>query len=336
MQRGLCSFTLLWLIGAIANSCSGHQSFSLPTSPSGAAVRSGSGEVFVAAGSRLLRLDRQLGLVEEAVVSGNLLRIALSPDGDRLVGCFAGGLKSCLVFNTSNLAGGAVATVNDAAYEDENGIAIIATNHSFYLVSEGTPTTGDDVIVLSQYQYTAGAVRTRMYQIDVNNFNRLFYGGFIRNGFIYFFVADRNPNSIRVLRACDCESGSCTSNIFLALYELELQCDSAAASTTKVCGVTVLDTFADLQEPVVIITQCESGVQATRNRVCGYRLSEIDRQIHNAYMSCRDMDMTTTNTIPWLSVAPQCSVFNVSAIYLLTVFDIFINSIHNIVSNYQF
>ena len=317
---------VLAIILFLRNSCSGQQSFSLPNNPSGAAVRSGSGEVFVAAGSRLLRLDRQLGLVEEAVVSGNLLRIALSPDGGRLVGCFAGGLKSCLVFNTSNLAGGAVATVNDTAYEDENGIAIIATNHSFYLGSEGTPTSGDDVIVLNQYQYTAGAVRTRMYQINVNNFNRLFYGGFTRNGFIYYFVADRNPSSIRVLRACDCESGSCTSNIFLALYELELQCDGTAGITTKVCGVTVLDTFADLQEPVVIITQCESGVQASRNRVCGYRLSEIDRQIHNTYMGCRDM-MTLTNTIPWLSVSPSCSEFNVIVIYLF-------NSICNIVSTY--
>ena len=77
MQRGLCSLTILWLLGAITNSCSGLQSFSLPASPSGAAVRSGSGEVFVSAGSRLLQLDRQLGLVEEAVVSGNLLSIAL-------------------------------------------------------------------------------------------------------------------------------------------------------------------------------------------------------------------------------------------------------------------
>ena len=315
---------VLAIILFLRNSCSGQQSFSLPTKQSGAAVRSGSGEVFVAAGSRLLRLNRQLGLVEEAVVSGNLLRIALSPDGDRLVGCLAGDLKTCLVFNTSNLAGGAVVTVIDAAYEDENGIAIIATNHSFYLGSEGTPTTGDDVIVLSQYQYTAGAVRTRMYQLDVNNFNRLFYGGFTRNGFIYYFVADRNLNSIRVLRACDCESGSCTSNSFLALYELELQCDGTAAITTKVCGVTVLDTFADLQEPVVIITQCESGVQASRNRVCGYRLSEIDRQIHNTYMNCRDM-MTLTNIIPWLSVSPSCSEFNVIVIYLF-------NSICNIVS----
>ena len=86
-------------------------------------------------------------------------------------------------------------------------------SHSFYLGSEGTPATGDDVIVLSQYQYTAGAVRTRMYQTIVNRFNRLFYVGFTRNGFVYYFLADRNPSSIRVLRACDCESLSCTSNI---------------------------------------------------------------------------------------------------------------------------
>ena len=211
MHRGLCSLTLLWLLGVITNSCSGLQSFSLPASPSGATVRSGSGEVFVAAGSRLLRLDRQLRLVEEALVIENLLKIALSPDGGRLVGCVAGSLMTCLVFNTSKLADGPLAAVSDAAYEDENDIAIIATNHSFYLGSEGTPAAGDDVLLLGQYQYTSEVVRIRMFQTDVTNFNRLFYGGFTRNGFLYYFAADRNPSSIRVLRACDCESGSCTS-----------------------------------------------------------------------------------------------------------------------------
>ena len=316
MQRGLCSLTILWLLGAITNSCSGLQSFSLPASPSGAAVRSGSGEVFVAAGSRLLRLDRQLGLVEEAVVSGNLLRIALSSDESRLVGCLAGNLKTCLVFNTSNLAGGPVATVNDAAYEDENGIAIVATNHSFYLGSEGKPTgDGDDVLFLGQYQYTSEVVRTRMFQTDVTTLNRLFYGGFTTNGSLYYFVADQNPNSIRVLRACDCESGSCTSAMFNALYELEVQCFSTSSINTEICGVNFLDTFAEVQEPVVIVTQCDTGVGVLgrRNRICGYRLSEINTRMDSIYQQCRDGSSSTN--IPWINVPPSCSQFSVSLLY---------------------
>ena len=66
--------------------------------------------------------------------------------------------------------------------------------------------------------------------------------------------------------------------MFNALYELELQCDGTSSVNTEVCGVNVLDTFADLQEPVVIVTQCETGVQGTRNRVCGYRLSDINME----------------------------------------------------------
>ena len=298
-------------LSPILNSCSGQPSFSLPASPSSVAVSSDSGEVFVAAGAQLLRLDGQLRLLENVTVSGELLRIALSPGGGRLVGCLGGSSRTCLVFNSSSLASGAIATVSGAQYLTENGVAVIAVDHSFYLGREGEGGEGSE-IQLSQYQYTGGDVRTRDYNVDVTgDFDRLFYGGFARNGYVYYFVADQaqSGNGIRVLRVCDCESGSCSSSSFEALYELTLQCSSGSSSTTEVCGVTLLETFADRDEPVVVVTQCE--VVGTRNRVCGYNLTEIDSNMDTVYEQCRDNAVTVID-LPWESVRRQCTQFSVS------------------------
>ena len=302
------AFLSFWLI---LNSCSGQPSFSLPASPSSVAVSSDSGEVFVAAGAQLLRLDDQLRLLENVTVSGELLRIALSPGGGRLLGCLGGSSRTCLVFNSSSLASGAITTVSGAQYLTENGMAVIAVDHSFYLGSEGEVGAGNNRIQLSQYQYTAGDIRTREYNVDVGGgFDRLFYGGFARNGYVYYFVADQaqSGNGIRVLRVCDCESGSCSSSSFEALYELTLRCSGGSSSTTEVCGVTLLETFADRDQPVVVVTQCE--VVGTRNRVCGYNLTEIDSNMDTVYEQCRDNAVTVIE-LPWESVTRQCIQFSV-------------------------
>ena len=300
-------FLSLWLS---INLCSGQPSFSLPASPSSVAVSSDSGDMFVAAGAQLLRLDGQLQLLENVTVSGELLRIALSPGGVMLVGCLGGSSRTCLVFDSSSLASGAIATVSGAQYLIENGVAVIAAYHSFYLGSEGEVSTGDK-IQLSQYQYTAEDVRARDYNVDVTgDFDRLFYGGFARNGYVYYFVADQAAaeDGIRVLRVCDCESGSCSSSSFEALYELTLRCSGGSSSTTEVCGITLLETFADRDEPVVVVTQCEVG---TRNRVCGYLLSDIDSNLDTVYEQCRDNAVAGID-LPWESMGRQCTSFSVS------------------------
>ena len=297
-------FLSFWLI---LNSCSGQPSFSLPASPSSVAVSSDSGEVFVAAGAQLLRLDGQLRLLENVTVSGELLRMALSPGGGRLAGCLGGSSRTCLVFNSSSLASGAIATVSGAQYLTENGMAVIAVDHSFYLGSEGE--VGSDKIQLSQYQYTTEVVRSREYNVAIGDFDRLFYGGFARNGYVYYFVADQaqSENGIRVLRVCDCESGSCSSSSFEALYELTLRCSGGTSNATEVCGVTLLETFADQHEPVVVVTQCEVG---THNRICGYLLSEIDSRMDTSYAECSGNTVSHIR-LPWEPVAVQCSAFSV-------------------------
>ena len=150
----------------------------LPTEP---VVNSENGEVFIAAGSQLLRLSRDLDLMETATVSGDLVRIALSPDGSKLVGCLGGDSRTCFVYNTSDLSSGPSATVENAHSNLVNGLAIVTTDYSFYLGSEGTVDQqgGNDNIFLAQYNYTSEVVRTNRYEVLISNFVRQFYGGVI-------------------------------------------------------------------------------------------------------------------------------------------------------------
>ena len=111
----------------------------------------------------------------------------------------------------SHLASGAIATVEDAHYNPENGLAIITTDDSFYSGSEGTiDESSNDNIFLARYHYTSMLVRstagTSRYRVENNKFVRRFYGGVVRNGYVYYFVTDQNPDAIRVLRVCDCEA----------------------------------------------------------------------------------------------------------------------------------
>ena len=311
------SVLLLCLFWSLQLSTSQQQltSFSLSEAPSSVAVSSENGEVFIAAGTRLLRLSRDLDLLETAEVGGELARIALSPDGGRLVGCLAGDTRTCFVYDTSSLSGGATATAENAHYNPENDLAIVTTTDSFYLGSEGTFGLGNDNIFLAQYNYTSETVRTTgsvRYQVQVGNFIREFYGGVSWNGYIYYFVADRGSgNGIRVLRVCDCaREGACTTDEFRALYELTLECRSSTTDNTRVCGVDLVESFAGQAGPLVVVSRCEDGGDQSRNRVCAFRLADIDSDMDAYLTGCRSGGEHSESDLVWETSRP-CSQFNV-------------------------
>lgn len=299
----------LFLLLLTINLCSGQQQFFLPAPSSSVAVNSNSGEVFVAVIDVVWRLDRHLEVVEpEYHVGGELLKIVLSPDGGRLLGCVAEG--ACLTFDSSSLESGH-SVLSDVQYISENNLAVIAVNHSFYLGSEG-PVGADRRIQLSQYQYTDESVRTSEYLSDSDMFTGFsFYGGFTRNGYTYYFVSDVARGEARVLRVCDCASDTCSSSSFEALYLLTLQC-SDVLYHSQLCGVTLLETFADQDEPVVVVTHCG----ANGNRVCGYLLSEIDSSMDAFYEQCRH-NTSLSFQLPWKQEATSCSSFAVSLALLM-------------------
>ena len=293
-------------------------SFSLSEAPSSVAVSSENGEVFIAAGTQLLRLSRDLDLLETAEVGGELARIALSPDGERLMGCLAGDTRTCFVYDTSSLSGGAAGTIENAHYTPENGLAIVTTTDSFYLGSEGRiGMTGDnDNIFLAQYNYTSETVRTTgsvRYRVQIRNLVRQFYGGVSWNGHIYYFVADRGSGSdIRVLRVCDCvREGACENNELKALYELTLECRSSATDNTRVCGVDLVESFAGQAGPLVVVTRCEDAVSGGRNRACAFRLADIDSDMDAYLTGCRSGGEHSESHLVW-EPSRSCSQFTVS------------------------
>ena len=305
LQRSLCQQQL--------------PSLSLSAPPSSVAENSLNGEVFVAAGTQLVRLSRDLELLETAVVEGELVRIALSPDGGRLVGCLGGDTRTCLVYDASNLTSGPSATVEDAHYNPENGLAIIATTDTFYLGSEGELGLGNNHMFLAQYNYTSEVVRTTgtvRYRVLNSNFIRQFYGGVSWNNYVYYFVADRGSDDyIRVLRVCDCARHPCTSE-FEALYELTLECRSSATDSTRVCGVDLVENFAGLTGPLVVVTRCEEDGGQPRNRACAFRIADIDGDMDAYLTGCRN-GAHSESDLPW-DIARSCSQFTVSIVLKLT------------------
>ena len=294
-------------------------SYSLGVAPSSVAVNSDNGEVFIAGGSQLLRLRRNLELLETATVSGDLVQIALSPDGSKLVGCLGGTSRTCLVYDTSDLSSGPSATVENAHYNLVNGLAIVTTDYSFYLGSEGPVDLGNDNIFLAQYNYTSEAVRTTgtiHYRVEDEGFVRQFYGGVSRNDYIYYFVADRGPSDIvRVLRVCDCamdETCTSTSDEFEALYELQVECSSSATENTRMCGVDLVESFADQIGPLVVLTRCEDVANDGRNRVCGLRLDDIDSHMDTLFDECKAGTISESE-LPW-DTSRSCTLFSVSLV----------------------
>ena len=257
---------------------------------------------------------------------GELVRLALSPDGSTLVGCLGGDSRTCLVYDSENLSSGPSARVDNAHYNSENGLAIIAMNDSFYLGSEGAFEGGNDNIFLAQYNYTSNTVRTsgdEPYRVETADFVRHFYGGIARNDYVYYFVADQDPNAIRVLRVCDCAQATCTSE-FAALYEQVLQCSGTTSATTRVCGVHLLDSIAGLAGPLVVVTQCDDG--NTRNRACAFLLSNIDGDMDAYFNECKAGNRPCFQ-LPW-DVSRQCLQFRVSFTALCLVLILLINAFY--------
>ena len=305
---------LQWSIGQLELA-----SYSLDVPPNSGnntvAVNTENGEVFIAAGNQVLRLSRSLDLLETANVSGDdlLIGLALSPDGSRLVGCLGGSSRTCFVYDTSDLSSGPNATVENAHYNPQNGLAIVTTVDSFYLGSEGTfgqsPGVNDN-IYLAQYSYTSEVVRTtgdQRYRVETSDFIRQFYGGVSRNNYVYFFVADRGQSTVfRVLRVCDCAmEQACSSSEFEALYELAVECSSSATQNTRICGTDLVESFGGQTGPFVVVTRCED-----RNRVCAFRLADIDNDMDTYFNECKSGQHSESD-LAW-ELPILCSQFTVS------------------------
>ena len=118
---------------------------------------------------------------------------------------------------------------------------------------------------------------------------RTFFGGFVSETSAYYFMADGDPSGVRglrVLRACDIQSTCSSPCTFNALYEVRIDCGSGSfPDSLVICGLSVLDSFAGSSDTTVVLARCNTGTSA-RNRVCSFRLADIDDKMDRKYTEC--------------------------------------------------
>ena len=265
-----------------------QREFFLSTRPSDMKVDSG-GRVFLAAGNQLLRLDNTLALQENVTLGSSVLRVALSSDERRVVVCLSD--LSCAVYNASDFGAAGEQSRRTGAFASSDVALFTAEESSFYV---GSIISGA-MLSLDLRQYGFGdrnferlSPEEGGYNILRAGFVRTFFGGFVNGTNAYYFMADGSPREVRglrVLRACHISTCSSPCN-FAALYEVRIDCGSGTfPSTSMICGLSVLESFAGSSDTTVVLARCNTGTSA-RNRVCSFRLADIDDKMDRKYTEC--------------------------------------------------
>ncbi len=252
------------------------------------AVDSG-GRTFLAAGTRLLRLDRDLNSTEDVTVNSTILQIALSNDGSKLVVCFAD--ESCAVYDADNFGAGKQLSVEQASASVDNVALFTTSDDTFYVGSEGSLPGTSGLIYLNQYGFGASTLQKRSSDVDfviqTGGFDRLFGGGFTQGMYAYYIVFDVIDLSMRAVRVCDNDSCVPPPNPesfcgFTALYEAKLPCGTGSLSSTQtICGVSLVNNFLGSPGPTLVYSPC-----GPRNRICSVPLASIDDEFVSTYSEC--------------------------------------------------
>ena len=241
------------------------------------------GRVFLIAGNQLLRLDSPLALQVNVTLGSSVLRVALSSDERRVVVCLSD--LSCAVYNASDFGAGEQLRRTGASASSSVVALFTAEENSFYVgsvVGGALPSMN-----LGQYGFVESFARSTNYRIEQGGFMRTFFGGFVNGTNAYYFMADgdpRNVRGLRVLRACHISTCSSPCN-FEALYEVRIDC-GAFPQNSVICGLSVLDSFAGSSDTTVVLARCNAASMSARNRVCSFRLADIDREMGRKYTEC--------------------------------------------------
>ena len=288
------------------------QRFELPTSSRSPRLQVDvvTGKVYTSAGNQLYRLDSNLQQEETKSLTSDSLNISLSSDGRWLVVCLTD--LSCEVYNATNFA--------QRVFRGENilgsplNISLFAAEDSFYVGSFSTGQSSQ--MLLSQHFFAGnqnGSSESGTYDISRNEFERHFFGGFVKGSNAYYFAVDNNPNDIRSFRVMRV----CHNSDFGALYELSLNCGSRPGTPTRINGVTSVDNFAGISGATVVLSTTRPT--STRNSVCIMHLEMIDSLMQQKFDTCTASTTTEQYSLGWKSNEEFCSTFLVSICHYIVV-----------------
>ena len=243
-------------------------------------------------------------------MTSEAVNISLSSDGRWLVVCLTD--LSCEVYNATNFSTGHVSR-NERAIVATEDIALFAMEDSFYV---GSAVSGGSRqrILLGQYMFgeNNSESSSRSYTISRPGFVRNFYsGGFVRGNNTYYFATDNGEPSgsrnVKVMRVCH-------NSDFSALYELALTCGGRrAGSNTRISGVSVVDNFAGMSGPTVVLSTNRQPLPSSQNAVCLYSLDAIDFRMQERFNLCAAATSGIDDIeLSWRNEASFCSGFSVS------------------------
>lgn len=293
--------------------------FTLPASVTGLQVGSRTEAVFVAAGSRLFRLDTNLAQQEDVTLSDSVLNIALSHDESVLVVCFrSDDAGTCMGYNAGNFTEGPQ-FIAEESFADTNITALFTSpdGDSFYVGSFGPRiNTSENIMQVTQHGLRSAtntqAPTPALYLSSVADMERNISHGFVSGPNAYFIALDRiqdngtSPAVMRVIRVCHDEiHNGLTSDSTVAVYETELEC-GRVNNLDSICGVSLLSSLNGVPEPTVLLSQC-GGL----NRVCSYKLADIDLAMDNTYSQCSEGQGTVLSPVWTGSTSFPCSSFEV-------------------------
>ena len=253
----------------------------------------GGNTVYISTASTVHQLPANLQTRQQSSVSGTVLGLSATQDGQWLIVCTDQGSSpndpdgtnngACSALNGSTLTGTTVG-YSGARTNDQLVVFTVPVSGG---VSAYTGNYGNRRVRYRQFGFVNSSILRTANEVAASGFNgRKFVGGFFTFGYAYYVALDHiflNNFEIHIIRVCND-----TANGFNNQYEVELECnnmdqffDPSHISISVLNGVTML-----------------LGIHLSGSDIiCSYNISEINSMMDTAYQTCTTTGTTSRNIV---------------------------------------
>ena len=263
----------------------------------------GGNTVYISTASTVYQLPANLQTRQQSSVSGTVLGLSATQDGQWLIVCTDQGDSpndpegtnngACSALNGSTLTGTTVG-YSGARTNDQLVVFTVPVTGG---LSAYTGNYGTRRVRYRQFGFVNSSIMRTTNEVARSGFNgRKFVGGFFTFGYAYYVALDQidmgNNFEIHIIRVCND-----TANSFNNQYEVELGCngmdqffDPSHISVSVLNGVTML-----------------LGIHLSGSDIiCSYNISEINSMMDTAYQTCTTTGTTSRNLV-WQANSLTCS-----------------------------
>ena len=263
----------------------------------------GGNTVYISTASTVYQLPANLQTRQQSSVSGTVLGLSTTQDGQWLIVCTDQGDTpnnpdgtnngACSALNGSTLTGTTIG-YSGARTNDQLVVFTVPVSEG---VSAYTGNYGDRRVRYRQFGFVNSSIMRTTNEVAASGFRgRTLVGSFFTFGYAYYVALDQvndfNNFEIHIIRVCND-----TANGLNNQYELELGCngmdqffDPSHISVSVLNGVTML-----------------LGIHLSGSDIiCSYNISVINSMMDTAYQTCNTTG-TTSRNIVWQVNSLTCS-----------------------------